>query len=758
MNNSVSTAGTPMPADYDSLARFPERKISDEDVRVGEVERLRTRIQQLERLLAAGADTMPFLPADASLGAEHEPNPRLNNVYFRQLFDNSPDGIALLGSDDRVIDVNRGFEELFGYAVAEARGRPINELIVPEESAAEASELSGAVLHGEVVSSEGVRQRKDGSRVYVRLLGYPIFDGERLMGLFGIYSDVTFRVQAERRLRLQGAAMNSAANAILITDADGVIEWVNPAFRRLSGYDEQEVLGLTPDLLAAEAGSRVFLAEEMRSLEPGDLWRGQAVHRHKAGHLYTVDQTVTRLCDPADRQQHFVIVQEDITARLEAEQRLKHLAGHDFLTDLPNRYNFNKQLKIEVERSLRTGRSLATMLVDIDQFKDINDTFGHAVGDELLIAVAGRLAQTLRDRSTLARFGGDEFAILQTDIEDIGNASGLARRLIETFSKPVDVDDRKIHVGVSIGIAVFPPGKTDPRELVKKADLALYQAKSEGRSTFRFYVDGMDRQVRQRMRYGQQLHGAIERRELYLEFQPQVDARSRAITALEALLRWRHPERGVVSPAEFVPIAEASGLIVPIGGWVLRRACSQAQAWRTEHGLDIPIAVNLSPIQFKDPGLSDTVLEALAESGLPPRLLELELTEGLLMQASDSVQATLERLRESGVRFSLDDFGKGYSSLGYLGRFSLDKLKIDRSFVREMNTNHQSRVIVSTIALLGRKLGLEVVAEGVETEQQVEALLAEECLQVQGFLYSPPLTADEISAILAAGQGRLPES
>ncbi len=745
-----------MSVDYDSLARLPERDASAAGARPEELESLRRRVRQLERLLTAGADSAPFLPADASLGAAQESNPRLDNVYFRQLFDNSPDGIVLLGIDDRVIEVNRGFEDLFGYAAAEARGRPINELIVPPESAEEASELSSAVLHGEVVAVEGIRRRRDGSRVYVRLLGYPIFEGERLMGLFGIYSDITFRVQAERRLRLQGAAMSSAANAILITDAEGVIEWVNPAFSRLSGYDEEEVLGRTPDLLSPRAGTRVFAPDELRSLGPRDLWREQAVHRHKSGDLYTVDQTVTRLSDPADRRQHFVIVQEDITARLEAEQRLKHLAGHDFLTDLPNRYNFNKQLKIEVERSMRTGRSLATMLVDIDQFKDINDTFGHAVGDELLIAVAGRLGRTLRDRSTLARFGGDEFAILQTDIDDIGNASGLARRLIDAFALPVDVEDRKIHVGVSIGIAVFPPGTTDPRELVKKADLALYQAKSEGRSTFRFYVDGMDRQVRQRMKYGQQLHGAIERRELFLEYQPQVDAPTRDIVALEALLRWRHPERGLVQPAEFVPIAEASGLIVPIGGWVLRRACAQAQAWRSEHGLDIPIAVNLSPIQFKDPDLSDAVLEALAESGLPPRLLELELTEGLLMQASDSVQATLHRLRESGVRFSLDDFGKGYSSLGYLGRFSLDKLKIDRSFIREMNASHQSRVIVSTVALLGRKLGLEVVAEGVETESQVEALLDEGCVQVQGYLFSPPLAAERVSELLTLGKGRLP--
>ncbi len=745
-----------MSFDHDSLARLPERTDSEESPRAREeVDALRRRVRHLERLLASDADARPFELSRAVSGEAGQPHTRLDNVFFRQLFDNSPDGIVLLDAEDRVIDINRGFEDLFGYSRPESIGRGINELIVPEESAEEATGMSGAVLRGEVVSSERVRRRKDGSRVYVRLLGYPIFDDERLMGLFGIYSDVSFRVMAERRLRLQGAAMRAAASAILIADADGLIEWVNPAFSRLSGYTQNEALGRRLDFLASSRGVEAGEVERLDGPVEGEVRRGQVTHRHKEGHVYTVDQTITRLSDPADRRQHYVVVQEDITARLEAEERLKYLAGHDFLTDLPNRYNFNKQLEIEVERSQRTGQPLATLLVDVDRFKDVNDTFGHAVGDELLIAVARRLAETLRDRSTLSRFGGDEFAILQTDIEDIGNASGLARRLIDAFSRPVEVNDRRIHVAISIGIAVFPPGEPDAKALIRNADLALYQAKSEGRSTFRFFVDGMDRQVRRRMRYGQQLHGAVAREELYLEYQPQVDVASGDVIACEGLVRWNHPEHGLVSPAQFIPIAEASGLIVPIGEWVLRRACADAQIWRKEHGLDIPVAVNLSPVQFKNPDLAESVLEALAQSGLPPRLLELELTEGLLMKASDVVQGTLERLRESGVRLSLDDFGKGYSSLGYLGRFSLDKLKIDRSFIRDMNQRSRSRVIVSTISLLGRKLGLDVVAEGVETEDQVRTLLEEQCPRVQGFLYSKPLPIELLGELLAKTGGRL---
>lgn len=737
--------------EHDSLARFPDPSASEDEVR--ELDSLRQRIRQLERILAVGAEP---LSADPLRVGPAKDRATLDNVFFRQLFENSPDGIVLLGTDDRVVDSNRGFEELFGYPSVEARGRSINELIVPGEGIQEATELSDEVLRGGVVTLERSRRCKDGSTVFVRILGYPIFEGERLIGIFGIYSDISFRVRAERQLRLQGAAMNSAANAILITDRAGEIEWMNPSFNRLCGYTEEEVLGKNVEFLDAGSPAESFRRDALKSLEPGDLWRGQAVNRHKDGHLYTVDQTVSVLCEPVDRRKHFVIVQEDITARLETERRLKRLAGHDFLTDLPNRYEFTRQLGIELTRAQGDSGQLAVLLLDIDQFKDVNDAFGHSVGDELLVAVAKRLRTTLRDHSLLGRFGGDEFALLQTDIDDIGNVSGLARRLIEAFTEPLDVIDRRIHVGVSIGIAVYPPGEPDARELIKSADLALYQAKSEGRSTFRFYVEGMDREVRRRMRFGQQLHGAIGRKELFLEFQPQVEVESRRILGFEALLRWRHPEHGLVSPGDFVPIAEASGLIVPIGEWVLRRACAEAQRWRSEHGLDAPVAVNVSAVQFKDPQLCDSVLQALAESGLPPQLLEIELTEGLLMQASDSVHSTLQRLRDVGVRLSLDDFGKGYSSLGYLGRFPLDKLKIDGSFVRGMESDKRNRVIVGTIALLGRKLGLEVIAEGVENKEQVELLRKEGCEQVQGFYFSRPLSTAAVNELIEAAGGRLP--
>ncbi len=702
------------------------------------------------------------LPASASGEEASAPEPaerldgrpQLDNIYFRQLFENSPDGIVLLDSQDRVLDVNRGFERLFGYTAEEARDQPINSLIVPPDSFSEASALSDRAMQGRIAAAERARRCKDGSRVEVRILGYPIFDGRRQIGIFGIYSDITFRRRVEQRLRLQGAAMKSVANAIFITDREGRIEWVNLAFCRLSGYAEEDVLGRTPEFLCTgspEPGSDPAL---WQSLSPGQVWRGQVVNCSRDGGSYTVEQTVTPLAGFGRGVSHFVVVQEDVSARLEAEERLRHMAGHDFLTDLPNRYDFTERLKIELERAERSGRALALLVLDLDNFKDVNDAFGHSVGDELLIAVAKRLAGLLRARSALARLGGDEFGIVQTDLDDVENASGLARRLISAFELPFEVLERDIHISASVGIAVFPPGEADPRHLIKNADLALFRAKDEGRATYRFYAEEMDLEVRERMKLGQDLHGAIARRELFVEYQPQISMPGSTVVAAEALLRWRHPRRGLVGPAEFIPIAEASGLIVPIGEWVLRQACEAAKLWQDRTGFGIPVAVNLSAVQLKSPQFEETVEGVLKRSGLSHELLELELTEGILMQATAAAVQALARLRQRGVRFALDDFGRGYSSLEYLRKFELDKLKIDRTFIKGIDDRHD-RVIVSTIAILGRKLGLEVVAEGVETEEQIEFLKREGCELLQGYYFSRPLLPATFRRLLVEGNGRL---
>ncbi len=708
---------------------------------------------------------VPFRREPRPRRARHEtgfPEPSLDYIYFRQLFENSPQAIVLLDNHDRVIDANRAFEDTFQYRVGEARGRSINSLIVPQDLVTSADELSARVMSGRIIATETVRVRKDGSRFAVRVLGYPITHNDQQIGIFGIYDDISIRRRFERRLKLQGAAMDSSASAIFITDRHGRIEWANHAFSRLSGYDESQVLGRTPRLLDAKGLQPGLDPSQWPSLARNGAWRGHVTSRHRDGHEYTVEQTVTLLRDDRAEIDHFVVVQEDISDRLEAEERLHHMARHDCLTDLPNRYTFNELLNVELDRSSRSGNSLAVFVLDLDQFKDVNDSFGHPVGDDLLVAVGKRLKRILRGSSPLARLGGDEFGIIQTNLDDLENARGLAGRLLAAFEDPFLLRGQQVHVTPSIGIALYPPGLGDAKSLIKKADMAMYRAKHNGRATFRFYEDEMDREVQLRMQLGQDLHGAISRNELSLDFQPQIDVASRRVAGVEALLRWKHPERGAVPPDVFIPIAEGSGLIVPIGRWVIQTACAHAKVWEERYGVELPVAVNLSSIQFRDPRFVESVERILQETGLAPHLLELELTEGILMQSSKYLEGRLERLRKIGVRLSLDDFGKGYSSLEYLRRIPLHRIKIDRDFVQGIGTGAHNSVIIGVIVTLAKKLGLELVAEGVETEEQLEFLRREGCDFLQGFYFSRPVTGPALERLLREGNEqvagiRLPE-
>jgi diguanylate cyclase (GGDEF)-like protein/PAS domain S-box-containing protein len=688
-------------------------------------------------------------------GAEALPE-RLDDSYYRELFASLSDAVVLLSKDDHVLEVNRAFERIFGYSAEEARGRLINDLIVPEQHSARASALSERVKGGEMVAVETTRARKYGDPVEVQVLGYPLFRDGRQIGIFAIYSDITMRRRVERTLRLQGAAMDSAASAIFITSHEGRIEWINRAFTELAGYTEKEILGAAPEVLDPGESADALNPRRWQRLSAGEIWRSRVDCRHKDGRLFTVEQTVKPLVDSRAGIDHFVVVQEDISERVEAERRLHHMAQHDFLTDLPNRYSFGELLEDEFARVGRAGGAVAAMLLDLDHFKDINDTYGHAVGDGLLVAVGRRLRRRLPKSVGLARCGGDEFGIMPTGLDSFEAASELAQELLESFHSPFALRGQEIYVSASVGIAIYPPGPSDAKSLIKRADLALYRAKEDGRNSFRFHEQEMDREVRHRMWMGQELRGALGRRELFLEYQPQVSVSTGEVSGVEALLRWQHPARGLIPPASFIPAAEASGLIVPIGEWVLRTACAQAQSWQNRFAVPLRVAVNLSPVQFRDTRLVETIEEVLAETGLDPVLLELELTESLLMEVAESVESIMEQLEALGVRLALDDFGKGYSSLEYVRRFHLDRLKIDRSYVHGLGNGSPDPVIVSLIAVLGHKLGLEVIAEGVETEAQLEFLVDEGCQQAQGFYFSGPVPADQLDLLLQEGSERIP--
>ncbi|HEY3029447.1 MAG TPA: EAL domain-containing protein, partial [Bradyrhizobium sp.] len=444
----------------------------------------------------------------------------------------------------------------------------------------------------------------------------------------------------------------------------------------------------------------------------------------------------------------WVATHEDITEQRQSEVKIEYMAHHDSLTDLANRVLLNERLEQALGHRSHREEIVAVHHLDLDQFKAVNDTFGHLAGDKLLKIVAGRLRGLVRDTDTIARMGGDEFVIVQGPIRDPAEATSLAQRIIALISEPYDIDGHQAVIGASIGIAVGPGDGLRPDKLLRNADLALYRAKGDGRSTFRFFEPAMDQQMQARRIMEQDLRKALAAGEFELYYQPVVNLASNEISGFEALIRWNHPEKGMVAPATFIPLAEEIGFIVPIGEWVIRQACTTAAQWPG----DLHVAVNISAVQFRSPGLMQVIVGALAASGLHPTRLEIEITETVLLQNKETTLELLHQLRALGVRIAMDDFGTGYSSLTYLQCFPFDKIKIDRSFVKDITENTGSLNIVRAVAALANGMGMTATAEGVETSEQLDKITSEGCTEMQGYLFSKPLPAAEIERLFLSGR------
>ena len=540
------------------------------------------------------------------------------------------------------------------------------------------------------------------------------------------------------------AAPTSPKKDWKVGDVRGLIEVVQPIDAILAGSN-----ALSWNLVAGgTAGGLILLGlllgNAMRLIRPlSDLTRAIRAmahgaqdepipHTDRTDELGTVAQALKNL-------------QEQTAERARAEAMVTHMAHHDALTMLPNRVRFRENLKQDLLR-VRPEQPLAVLCLDLDDFKAVNDTLGHPVGDALLKSVAERLLACVRDTDTVARLGGDEFAVVQVGGAQPVAATVLAQQLIETIAEPYEIEGHSVVIGTSAGIALAPNDGSDPDELLKNADMALYRAKAEGRGTYRFFEAKMDADMQARRLLEMDLRGALARNEFEVFYQPLVDLHSAALNGFEALLRWRHPARGLVSPAEFIPLAEEIGLISPIGAWVLKQACSDAAGWPSH----LTVAVNLSPVQFRSKALVLDVVAALGASGLAASRLELEITEAVMLQDTEATLATLAQLKALGARISMDDFGTGYSSLSYLRKFPFDKIKIDQSFIRDLSSRPESLAIVRAVAGLGSTLGISTTAEGVETLGQLRAVRAEGCTQVQGFLLGRPKPASSIPALLGA--------
>ncbi|MBV9116616.1 MAG: EAL domain-containing protein, partial [Acetobacteraceae bacterium] len=551
--------------------------------------------------------------------------------------------------------------------------------------------------------------------------------------------------ESEARYRLLA---ENAADMIVQHTADRRRAYVSPASRSLLGREPEEMLAEDfAEILHPDDLEGITTAYDHLMRHGGKITCCYRL-RHKDGHYVWVE--AHWVATPLDgARTELVAVVRDISERKAAEARIAHMAHHDALTGLPNRVLLRERLHEALARA-RRGEVFAVLCLDLDHFKAVNDTLGHTVGDTLLRLVTRRLLADARETDTIARLGGDEFAIVQSSVDQPRDATALARRVIEALREPFEIDGHQVVVGASVGIAVAPGDGAEPDELLKNADLALYRAKADGRAAWRFFEPEMDARMQERRLLELDLRRALVAGEFALHYQPLMNPRTRRVVGFEALIRWQHPERGLVSPAEFVPLAEEIGLIGAIGEWVLRRACAEAAGWPG----GIKVAVNLSATQLRaGRALADTVAAALKAAGLPAERLELEITETAMLQDTDEVLATLHQIREMGVAIAMDDFGTGYSSLTYLRRFPFERVKIDRSFVQELaRERSEGGAIVHAVADLCANLGIATTAEGVETEEQLQRLLTEGLTEVQGYLFSRPVPATEVPGLLAPAE------
>lgn len=563
--------------------------------------------------------------------------------------------------------------------------------------------------------------------------------------LHWVLRNVTVLREKEFETQISEMVFRNTAEGVMITDVEGVILAVNPAFTRITGYAENEIVGKRPNVLKSGVQDAAFYQGFWTALREEGCWEGEVQNRKKDGEVYVEWLSVSAARDRDGRILSYIAVFSDLSRLLQAEKRLFHLAHHDSLTGLPNRLLLQERLVQTIAQSRRSGIPLVLIFVDLDRFKVVNDTLGHEAGDLVLREAAWRLSSTVREIDTVARFGGDEFVILAPGLSGVENIGTVCNKIIGALSSPLVIDGVEMFIGGSLGCAEYPIHGDDELTLLKHADAAMYQAKNSGGNTHVLF-DPRASSDGDSLRLETELRHALERNELRLEYQPQVSATSGELVGVEALLRWDHPRLGTVSPAQFVPLAEQIGLIVPIGSWVLKTACQQLALWRDSGLGEFTMSVNVSPRQLRDADFVDVVKSAVRDAALPPQWLELEVTEGEVMHHFEHDICQLAPLRQLGVRIAIDDFGTGYSSLARLQQLPIDRLKIDRSFIIGLQHEGDSRPVAVSAAIvtMGRALGLNLVAEGVENDEQLDILAAQGCDVIQGYLTGRPMRPEAL--------------
>ncbi|MGE5478393.1 MAG: putative bifunctional diguanylate cyclase/phosphodiesterase [Bacteroidales bacterium] len=672
---------------------------------------------------------------------------------YRSLFENAIEGIYRTTPDGRYLAANPALARIYGYDGPEALISGLTDIarhlyVNPVDRDRFKRALA---VDSEVRAFEAQVFRKDGSIIWIAENARAVRDDSGDVVCYeGTVQDITARKLAEERLRLAAAVFDNVGEAIVVVDQDHMVRAVNSAFERMTGFAAEGVVGVRLSMFAAEVNEPAIIEEAWATAAKGSIWQGEVWARRADGDVFPAAMAVTGVVSEDGSVGSYVLLAHDVTRRKMDEQRIRFHASHDTLTKLANRHTVMEALKEAILRAELGGHRLALLFLDVNRFKDVNDSFGHAAGDDLLRQVARRLKGCVRASDIIGRLGGDEFVVALPNIQEPSGAVACVEKILYAFSEPFRVAERELYCSTSIGVSLYPDDADTAEQLLSSADAAMYHCKAGGR-TYSFYDHDMNRQAVERVNLENDLRHALAERQFRLHYQPKIDARTRRIVGAEALIRWSHPDRGEVSPALFIPVAERAGLVGAIGDWALTEACRQMRIWRNQD-LDFGcVSVNLSPAQFHDASLKDKVERTLELTRLPPSALELEITETMMATEVDRAIAILTQLGAMGVRMSIDDFGTGYSSLAYLKLFPVDTLKIDRAFVKELPGNAKDGAIVASVVALATNLGFSVIAEGVETQAQADYLLDKGVDAMQGYLFSPPVNAERFTQLLRNG-------
>ncbi len=697
---------------------------------------------------------------------------RTSEARFRAMSDASPLGIFVSDAQGNCVYTNAAYHKMSGLTFEQALGTNWSRAIHPEDRQRVLAEWRAAAQGQEPFQSEARFLRGDGSVVWARLNAAGMREGRTSHGHVQTVEDITARKSADSVLRAAEEALfqekeraqvtlNSIGDAVLTTDLSGNVTYLNQVAEAMTGWSREDAMGrpLAEVFRIIDGTTRqVALNPVQRAIEENKtVWlAADCVLIRRDGFESSIEDSGAPIHNRDGQIEGAVLVFHDVSESRAMVLKMSHLAQHDFLTDLPNRVLLTERLTQAIGLAERHRKQVALLFLDLDYFKYINDSLGHTIGDQLLQSVADRLVACVRGTDTVCRQGGDEFVILLAEIEQPQDAANVAEKLLAALAVPQHIGGHELHVTLSIGISVYPDDGINAETLMQNADTAMYAAKASGRNNYQFFRADMNTRAVQRMLLENGLRRALKQGEFLLHYQPQIDLASEMMTGTEALIRWQDPNLGLIYPEQFIPVAEECGLIVPIGRWVLREACRQVQAWLDAGLRAVPVAVNISAVEFRHKDFLECVALILKETGLAPRYLELELTESILMHDAEASITELQALKGMGLQLAIDDFGTGYSSLSYLKRFPIDTLKIDQSFVRDIATDADDATIVSAVIGMGRNLRQRVIAEGVETLEQFSFLRSQLCAQGQGFRFSHPLSAEDFGRLLVTGNGELP--